>query len=146
MDGMQDRREVFLIGATNRPDIVDPAILRPGRLDKVLFVDFPSPRDRADILLKATKNRTHPRVSDDVSFDELASSSRLEWFTGADLCALIHEASLIALRARLSNNDPAIDSVGMEHFLKALDKIVPSVSDTDRKKYLRLKEQFLPKQ
>ncbi|PIO55897.1 ATPase, AAA family, partial [Teladorsagia circumcincta] len=55
MDGVEVRKQVFLIGATNRPDIVDPAILRPGRLDKILFVDFPSPSDRADILRKTTK-------------------------------------------------------------------------------------------
>jgi ribosome biogenesis ATPase len=55
MDGMETRKQVFLIGATNRPDIVDPAILRPGRLDKVLFVDFPNSEDRADILKKTTK-------------------------------------------------------------------------------------------
>lgn len=81
MDGMEVRKQVFLIGATNRPgqylsilvlfkrsnrgyspttrlDIVDPAILRPGRLDKVLFVDFPNTEDMADILRKATKVRT----------------------------------------------------------------------------------------
>lgn len=55
MDGMEVRKQVFLIGATNRPDIVDPAILRPGRLDKILFVDFPNAEDRADILRKTTK-------------------------------------------------------------------------------------------
>lgn len=57
MDGVEARKQVFLIGATNRPDIVDPAILRPGRLDKVLFVDFPDANDRADILRKSTKVR-----------------------------------------------------------------------------------------
>jgi ribosome biogenesis ATPase len=55
MDGIQERKGVFIIGATNRPDIVDPAILRPGRLDKILFVDFPNAAERADILRKATK-------------------------------------------------------------------------------------------
>lgn len=57
MDGIEARKQVFLIGATNRPDIVDPAILRPGRLDKLLFVDFPNVQDRADILRKSTKAR-----------------------------------------------------------------------------------------
>lgn len=57
MDGIEARKQVFLIGATNRPDIVDPAILRPGRLDKLLFVDFPNVQDRADILRKSTKVR-----------------------------------------------------------------------------------------
>ncbi len=57
MDGMEARKQVYLIGATNRPDIIDAAILRPGRLDKILFVDFPNADDRADILVKATKVR-----------------------------------------------------------------------------------------
>lgn len=55
MDGVQDRREVFLLAASNRPDIIDPAVLRPGRLDKILFVGLPTPNDRADILKAITK-------------------------------------------------------------------------------------------
>ena len=55
MDGVQERKGVFIIGATNRPDILDPAILRPGRLDKTLFVDLPNASDRADIIKKITK-------------------------------------------------------------------------------------------
>jgi len=55
MDGMEARKQVYIIAATNRPDIIDSAILRPGRLDKILFVDFPDADDRADILKKATK-------------------------------------------------------------------------------------------
>ncbi|KAK6738384.1 hypothetical protein RB195_020476 [Necator americanus] len=139
MDGVEVRKQVFLIGATNRPDIVDPAILRPGRLDKILFVDFPSPNDRADILRKTTKNGTHPKLKDDVDFDKLAHLPELDGFTGADLAALVHEASIIALKARLFANDVSIDAVGMEHFLKAIQNIRPSVTDTDRKKYMRMK-------
>jgi ribosome biogenesis ATPase len=81
MDGMELRKQVFLIGATNRPDIVDPAILRPGRLDKILFVDFPNADDRADILQKATKNGTRPRISPDVDFLTVANLPSLEKFT-----------------------------------------------------------------
>lgn len=55
MDGVEERRQVFLIGATNRPDIVDPALLRPGRLDKVLFVGLPAAADRLDILRTLTQ-------------------------------------------------------------------------------------------
>ena len=54
MDGVEERRQVFVIGATNRPDIVDPALLRPGRLDKVLFVGLPAAADRLDILRTLT--------------------------------------------------------------------------------------------
>ena len=81
MDGLEARKQVFLIGATNRPDIVDPAILRPGRFDKVLFVDLPNASERADILRKTTKEGTRPRISPTVSLDELAQNPVLEFFT-----------------------------------------------------------------
>lgn len=55
MDGIESRKDVFLLAASNRPDIVDPAILRPGRLDKILYVGLPSPSDRVDILRALTK-------------------------------------------------------------------------------------------
>lgn len=55
MDGLESRKDVFLLAASNRPDIIDPAVLRPGRLDKILYVGFPSPADRVDILRALTK-------------------------------------------------------------------------------------------
>lgn len=57
MDGVEGRQGVFIMAATNRPDILDPAILRPGRLDKILFVDLPSATDRYEILKTLTKVR-----------------------------------------------------------------------------------------
>lgn len=60
---------------------MDPAVLRPGRLDKVIFVDFPTSDDRVDILLKQTKNGTRPRIADDVSLVEIAKNPLMEWFT-----------------------------------------------------------------
>ncbi|VDM57942.1 unnamed protein product [Angiostrongylus costaricensis] len=145
MDGIEMRKQVFLIGATNRPDIVDSAILRPGRLDKILFVDFPSPSDRADILRKSTKNGTHPKISSSVDLDKLAHLPELDGFTGADLAALVHEASIIALKARLFSNDVTVDAVDMAHFFKAIQNIRPSVSESDRKKYIRMKEIYSAK-
>lgn len=55
MDGIESRKDVFLLAASNRPDIIDPAVLRPGRLDKILYVGLPSPADRVDILRALTK-------------------------------------------------------------------------------------------
>lgn len=57
MDGIETRKDVFLLAASNRPDIIDPAVLRPGRLDKILYVGLPSPSDRIDILRALTKVR-----------------------------------------------------------------------------------------
>jgi ribosome biogenesis ATPase len=55
MDGIESRKGVFLMAASNRPEIVDPAVLRPGRLDKILYIGLPSPLDRVDILIALTK-------------------------------------------------------------------------------------------
>ncbi|KAI1710289.1 ATPase family associated with various cellular activities (AAA) domain-containing protein [Ditylenchus destructor] len=62
----ENRKQVFLIGATNRPDMVDPAILRPGRLDRTLYVGFPTAEDRTEILMKITKDGRHPRISENI--------------------------------------------------------------------------------
>ncbi|CAI2329968.1 unnamed protein product [Caenorhabditis sp. 36 PRJEB53466] len=142
MDGVEGRQKVFLIGATNRPDIVDAAILRPGRLDKILFVDFPSVEDRVDILRKSTKNGTRPLLDKDIDFDAIAQLPELSGFTGADLAALIHESSLLALQARVLENDASIVGVGMRHFREAAARIRPSVTENDRKKYEHMKKVY----
>lgn len=64
MDGIEARKDVFLLAASNRPDIIDAAVLRPGRLDKILYVGLPSPADRVDILRALTKVRIRPLVID----------------------------------------------------------------------------------
>jgi len=74
MDGMESRLGVFVMGATNRPDIIDPAILRPGRLDKVLFVNLPSPSERVAILKAITK------VLDPVSLSQLYFGNLIQDF------------------------------------------------------------------
>ncbi|CAB55106.2 Protein mac-1 [Caenorhabditis elegans] len=146
MDGVEGRQKVFLIGATNRPDIVDAAILRPGRLDKILFVDFPSVEDRVDILRKSTKNGTRPMLGEDIDFHEIAQLPELAGFTGADLAALIHESSLLALQARVLENDESVKGVGMRHFREAASRIRPSVTEADRKKYEHMKKIYGLKQ
>merc|ERR1711879_158674 len=93
MDGVQQRSQVYVIAATNRPDIVDPAMLRPGRLDRLLFVPLPSEAGRLEIL------RAHVQkipLSDDVDLPALAQSA--EGFSGADLAALTREAAMLAIR------------------------------------------------
>merc|ERR1711879_347804 len=85
--------QVYVIAATNRPDIVDPAMLRPGRLDRLLFVPLPTELGRLEIL------RAHSRklpLSDDVDLSALAK--QLEGFSGADLASLVREAAMIAIR------------------------------------------------
>ncbi|CAK5081861.1 unnamed protein product [Meloidogyne enterolobii] len=156
MDGLEARKDVFLIGATNRPgliliknilvfyqtDIIDPAILRPGRFDKVIFIDFPSVKERADILHTITKNKTRPRICPSVSFEKMAENQAMEFFTGADLVALVHEATLIALKERIECKNLSINSVISENFEEALNKVSPSVKSEDRLYYKKLKEKF----
>jgi len=140
---VEERKQVFLIGATNRPDIVDPAILRPGRLDKVLFVDFPDCKDRADILRKTTKDGTRPMLDATISLEELAADARLDWFTGADLVALVREASVAALREHLSTGAVCTDPrVRLRHFDTALTVLRPSVSEVDRRHYNSLRSLY----
>jgi ribosome biogenesis ATPase len=81
MDGVESRKGVFLMAASNRPDIIDPAILRPGRLDKIIYVGLPTQNDRCEILKTLTKNGTKPKVDTDVNFEEISKDERAKIFT-----------------------------------------------------------------
>ncbi|XP_067242994.1 nuclear valosin-containing protein-like isoform X1 [Chanodichthys erythropterus] len=147
MDGMENRRQVFMMAATNRPDIIDPAVLRPGRLDKTLYVGLPPAADRHAILVTITKGGTKPRLDSDVSLEEIAHDARCESFTGADLSALVREASVNALRVHLNagpaqtHTEPVKDiSVSRVHFEEAFKKVRPSVSKKEQLMYEKLKD------
>ena len=75
MDGLEDRKQVFVIAATNRPDIIDPAMMRPGRLDQLLLVPLPTQSDRLDILRTITKKTP---LADDVDLEKIAFDERCE--------------------------------------------------------------------
>ena len=117
MDGLQSLNDVVIIGATNRPDIVDPALLRPGRFDRVILTpvtDLEGRKKIFDIYLKKMP------IADDVDVDKLADKTK--GFVGADIEGLCREAAMIALREDINNN-----KVKMEHFFKALETVKPSV-------------------
>mmetsp|Transcript_35395 Transcript_35395/g.56571 ORF Transcript_35395/g.56571 Transcript_35395/m.56571 type:complete len:282 (-) Transcript_35395:4106-4951(-) len=141
MDGLEERKNVFVIAATNRPDIIDPAMLRPGRLDKLLYVPMPTMKDRCEIL--KTCARTTP-MDDSVDMETIAKSNKMEGFTGADLAALVREAAVNALRRKIrSGDDPSASiQVSMEDFEDALKVVTPSVSPRDQKLYLNLRSQL----
>jgi len=136
MDGLEERREVFVIAATNRPDIIDPAILRPGRLDKMLYVPLPTAQDRVSIL--ETCARKTP-LAQDVDLAAIAKSNRLERFSGADLNSLVQEAALQALR-RSCEVVEANPKVTLLDFEVAMQKVKPSISKVDEKLYAELKD------
>lgn len=112
MDGFSTVENVIVLAATNRPDVLDPAILRPGRFDRRVTVPAPAVRDRAEILKIHAKKRP---MADDVDLDTVAQST--SGFSGADLANLLNEASLLAARFRSQ-------TVTQEHILQARDKIL----------------------
>lgn len=107
LDGLDARRGVFVLAATNRPDMLDPAMCRPGRLDKLLYVDLPAPEERAEIvrtLLAGSRTRSRvplssPLVGEDVAV--MMGGPKGDGYSGADLAALVREAGVRALRRAL---------------------------------------------
>ena len=118
MDGIYRLDNVVIIAATNRPDILDPALLRPGRFDKLIYVPPPDLNGRLEILKIHTRNMP---LAEDVDLYELAR--RTEGYSGADLEALVREAAMRALKESLD-----IDKIYMRHFLEAMDKVKPSIT------------------
>jgi ribosome biogenesis ATPase len=97
MDGAKSRQGLYIIGATNRPDMLDPALLRPGRLEKLLLVPLPSKEGRASILKKITRKI---RIAPEIDLLTIALNSSLEGFTGADLTAYINDLCIFAMKNR----------------------------------------------
>ncbi|NXD98851.1 NVL protein, partial [Chaetorhynchus papuensis] len=132
MDGLENRQQVFIMAATNRPDIIDPAILRPGRLDKTLYVGLPPPEDRLAILKTITKDGTRPPLDSDVNLEEIAYSQHCDCYTGADLSALVREASICALRQEMdlqnTQSKKGEIKISRKHFEEAFRKVKSSVS------------------
>ncbi|CAI5770903.1 nuclear valosin-containing protein-like isoform X1 [Podarcis lilfordi] len=144
MDGLESRRQVFIMAATNRPDILDPAILRPGRLDKTLYVGLPPPLDRLAILKTITKDGTRPPLDTDVDLEEIAHNPCCDSYTGADLSALVREASVCALKeemAVLNATDRKGEiKIARKHFEAAFKKVKSSVSRKDQIMYEELRK------
>ncbi|GIU68303.1 MAG: ATPase [Candidatus Pacearchaeota archaeon] len=133
MDGLEDLTNVLVIGATNRPDMLDPALLRPGRFDKVLLVGAPEETGRLAILKIHTRGMP---LAKDVNLEEIAKKT--EGYTGADLEALAREAAMIALR-----ENKEAKYVSKKHFEEALNRVKPSVSKSLLEVYKKIEENFL---
>lgn len=137
LDGLDARKNVFVVAATNRPDIIDAAMMRPGRLEKLLYVPLPSPSDRAQILRTLTKER--PRLAASVDLETIANDKRCTGFSGADLSALVREASMAALSQAFTAGGGAVPqhslTVDVTHFETAFTRVSPSVSESDAKRY-----------
>ncbi|KAG0950372.1 hypothetical protein G6F57_000873 [Rhizopus arrhizus] len=153
MDGMNAKKNVFVIGATNRPDQIDPALLRPGRLDQLIYIPLPDETSRLSIL-KATLRKSP--VSPDVDLGILAKHT--QGFSGADLAEICQRAAKLAIREDIEKDiakerarkakEEAGEDVGMEedeeetpgvitraHFEEAMRFARRSVSDADIRRY-----------
>ena len=160
LDGMDSRNHVFIIAATNRPDMIDPAMLRPGRLDKLLYVPLPEAAGRTEILRALTKKMP---LAANVDLQMVAADRRAEGLSGADLAGLSREAAMLGLQDAMALDDGtqaaqhATVTVGagaaaamevaaavieMRHFDRALDNVFPSVSARDRRSYVSLKSKL----
>ena len=129
MDGLQSLQEVVVVAATNRPDIVDPALIRPGRFDRLVYAGVPTKEGREEVL----KIHTKKMPLSGVNISELAELA--EGYVGSDLESLCREAGMLAMREDF-------DYVEMRHFEEALQKIRPSVSPDLTDHYQRVQDQF----
>jgi transitional endoplasmic reticulum ATPase len=144
LDGLEDLEDVVVIATTNRPDLIDKALLRPGRLDRHLHVPVPDEEARRKIF--DVHSRDKP-LADDVDFDDLAA--RTEGYVGADIEAVCREASMAATREFINSVEPddVDESVGnvrvtADHFEQALNEVIPSVDDETRERYEEIEQQF----
>lgn len=141
MDGLEELHNVTVIAATNRPDLVDPALLRPGRFDRHIFIPPPDLATRRAILAIHTKKKP---LAPDVDLDHIAK--RTDKYTGAELAAICNEASMLAIRETASKakgvDDAALKKVKIEkrHFEAAMNKVQPRTGELGI--YQRLSSRF----
>lgn len=148
LDGLHKACDVFVIGATNRPDLLDPALLRPGRFDKLLYLGVSEDQKSQFNILRALTRKfsLHP----DLRLENVVALCPPN-LTGADFYALCSDAMLNSVKSKINlleqgKADPSLESdeilVTEEDFRKALDALVPSVSLQELKRYKDLQRQF----
>jgi len=126
MDGLEDRKGVIVIASTNRPDLVDSALLRPGRFDRLLYVMDPDLESRIKILEVHTRDMP---LANDVSLKHIAQIT--EGYSGADLENVCREAGMQAIREKMED----IDKIEYKHFEFALSKIKSTLPTEVIEKY-----------
>ncbi|HNX40154.1 MAG TPA: CDC48 family AAA ATPase [Methanothrix sp.] len=132
LDGLESLSSVMVIAATNRPDIIDAALLRPGRFDRLIEIGLPDEAARKEILKIHTSKKP---LSDDVNLEDLAK--RTEKYSGADLAALVGEAVMLAIRECVLSGKAKEEAAVCEyridgkHFEEAIKKVQPTASEAD---------------
>lgn len=149
IDGLSDStQDLFVIGASNRPDLIDPALLRPGRFDKLLYVGVNSDPSYRERVLKALTRKF--QLHEDVSLYAIAKRCPPN-FTGADMYALCADAWFHAAKREVlssasdsTSNNNDIDSIVVQYddFIKVLGELPPSISLAELQKYEKLRDQF----
>ncbi|KAL5795535.1 hypothetical protein ACOSQ2_000355 [Xanthoceras sorbifolium] len=150
IDGLNDStQDLFIIGASNRPDLIDAALLRPGRFDKLLYIGVNSDASYRERVLKALTRKF--KLHEDISLYSIAKKCPPN-FTGADMYALCADAWFHAAKRKVLNSDSnsnsscidQVDSVVVEYgdFVKVLGELSPSLSMAELKKYELLRDQF----
>lgn len=144
LDGLENLEDVVVIATTNRPDLIDSALLRPGRLDRHVHVPVPDVKSRRAVLNVHTEGVP---LDDSVDLDEIAE--RTDGFVGADIEALCREATMQATRELVKDLDPDQDeyesttkTVTMEDFEYALTQVTPSVTEETKEEYEEIEDRF----
>ena len=135
LDGLEELRGVVVIAATNRPDIIDPALLRPGRFDEMILVPVPDERTRLEIFKVHTKKMS---LAEDVDLNEFVRLT--EDFTGADIAAVCKKAGRFAMR-----EDINAEKVRQSHFFAAIDETGPSITPDTMTYYEKIKDELRKK-
>jgi transitional endoplasmic reticulum ATPase len=133
MDGLEELNNIIVIGATNRPDMLDSALMRPGRFDRIVYVDVPDEQGRLSVLKIHTKNMP---LDKDIDINRIAKET--EGYTGADIEALCREAAMLSLRENIENK-----FVRRKNFDEAMNKVRPSVSKGDVERYKKIEAEYL---
>ncbi|MBC7129482.1 MAG: CDC48 family AAA ATPase [Thermoplasmatales archaeon] len=138
MDGLEELRDVIVIAATNRPDMIDTALLRPGRFDRLIYIPPPDKEARKEILKIHLREKP---VDSDVSIDELVE--KMEGYTGADIAGVCNEAVMSAIRDYIKNGNKKIEELKIckRHFEEAMKNIKP-IPKEEMEKYIRIAEEF----
>jgi transitional endoplasmic reticulum ATPase len=135
LDGLEELRGVVVIGATNRPDMIDPALLRPGRFDEMILVPVPDKETRLEIFNAHTKKMV---LAKDVDIERLVELT--QDFTGADIAAVCNKAGRFAMRENIK-----AEKVGQSHFIAAIDDTGPSVTSDIMSHYETIKYELRKK-
>ncbi len=145
LDGLEELRDVVVIAATNRPDLIDPALLRPGRIERHIYIPPPDKEARKEIFKIHLRGKP---LAEDVKIEELAE--RTDGYTGADIEALCREAGMLAIREAVSRakDEKEIKEIAKNikiekrHFEEALKKVKPSLTREDLRRYESLIKDF----